>query len=228
MEKVERVPGDFPLILIVLLLVGVGLSVLFSSSYFHAERLTGNSFYFFSRQALRVIIGVIVGFIASRTSSEKLKGYAGWLLGISLGLTILTFVPGVGEPIQGSRRWIFIFGTSFEPSELVKFSIVLYLSNIFSKKREKINDAINTLLPPLIVVSLFVTLIYLQNDFSTAFFILFIAFLMFYIAEVRLMYFFLFALIVLPQVFFAFPQHREKNNTRFLQCRQHQEFHLFL
>lgn len=198
MEKVERVPGDFTLILIIVLLVGVGLSVLFSSSYFHAEKLTGNPYYFFRRQVLRVIIGIVLGFIASRTPSTTLQRYTAWFLIISLILTILTFVPGIGTPIQGSRRWIFIFGNSFEPSELAKFSIVLYLASIFSKKREKINDAINTLLPPFIVVSIFVALIYLQNDFSTAFFILFIAFLMFYVAEVRLLYFFLFAVVVIP------------------------------
>jgi cell division protein FtsW len=115
-----------------------------------------------------------------------------------LMLTVLTFVPGIGRPIMGARRWLFVFGQSFEPSELVKFSIVLYLAAIFSKKQDRINDPVNSLLPPLLVVSLFVTLIYLQNDFSTAFFILLIALAMFLIAQVRVLYFILLSLLFVP------------------------------
>ena len=197
----ERVPRDFALILTIILLLGLGLSMLFSSSYFQGERISGNPFFFFRRQILRIIIGVILGFLASKTSSETLKKATALVLFSALVLTILTFVPGIGRPIQGSRRWIFIFGVSFEPSELVKFSLVLYLANIFSKKRERLNDAVNSLLPPIIIVTIFVGLIYLQNDFSTAFFVLFVSFLMFFIAEVRILYFFLFTVICTPLIF---------------------------
>ena len=99
---------------------------------------------------------------------------------------------------MGARRWLFVFGQSFEPSELVKFSIVLYLAAIFSKKQDRINDPVNSLLPPLLVVSLFVALIYLQNDFSTAFFILLIALAMFLIAQVRILFFLLLSLLFVP------------------------------
>jgi cell division protein FtsW len=80
----------------------------------------------------------------------------------------------------------------------VKFSIVLYLAAILSKKQDRINDPVNSLLPPLLVVSLFVTLIYLQNDFSTAFFILLIALAMFLIAQVRVLFFILLSLLFVP------------------------------
>ena len=60
------------------------------------------------------------------------------------------------------------------------------------------NDPVNSILPPLIIVFLFVTLIYLQNDFSTAFFILFIAFVIFFIANIGLLYFFLLGAMIVP------------------------------
>jgi cell division protein FtsW len=93
---------------------------------------------------------------------------------------------------------LFVFGQSFEPSELVKFAVVLYLAAIFAKKQDRINDPVNSLLPPLLVVALFVTLIYLQNDFSTAFFILLISLAMFLIAQVRIVYFVLLSLLFVP------------------------------
>jgi cell division protein FtsW len=76
--------------------------------------------------------------------------------------------------------------------------VVLYLAAIFSKKRERINDPVNSILPPLLIVTVFVTLIYFQNDFSTAFFILFIALTMFYIAQVKLRYFVMLSALVIP------------------------------
>ena len=198
MEKVERTPGDFTLVLSVILLLGVGLSVLFSSSYYHGETNFGNPYFFLRRQILRILAGVILGFIAARTPSEALRKYTPVFLFGALVLTVLTFVPGIGTSIQGSRRWLILFGLSLEPSEVVKFAVVLYLANLFAKKEDKINDPLNTLLPPLIVVAFSVGLIYLQNDFSTAFFIVFVSFLMFYVAEIRLMYFALLSAVALP------------------------------
>jgi cell division protein FtsW len=111
---------------------------------------------------------------------------------------VLTFVPGIGEPVQGARRWLFIFGVSIQPSELVKLALVMYLASIFSKKRERINDALNALLPPLLIVAVFVALTYMQNDFSTAFFILIVSLAMFLVAQVRMLHLLLLSVLVVP------------------------------
>ena len=156
------------------------------------------AFYFFKRQLIWVVLGAVAAAIAAHLPLSVLRQGTPVVLAAALILTVLTFIPGIGEPIMGARRWLFLFGQSFEPSELVKFSVVLYLASIFSKKQDRINDPINALLPPLLVVSLFVTLIYLQNDFSTAFFIVLIALAMFLIAQVRIIYFVLLSLLFVP------------------------------
>ncbi|UCG00254.1 MAG: putative lipid II flippase FtsW [Spirochaetaceae bacterium] len=179
-------------------MLGIGLSVLFSASTYYGDRLFEDPFYFFKRQLLWVTLGVVAAAIAAHLPLSFLRQATPFLVVAALLLTILTFVPGIGQPIMGARRWLFLFGQSFEPSEVVKFSLVLYLAAIFSKKRDRINDPVNSLLPPLLVVSLFVTLIYLQNDFSTAFFILLIALAMFLIAQVRIIYFILLSLLFVP------------------------------
>lgn len=198
LERIEKPHGDALLLLVLILMSGIGLSVLFSASTYYAERLFQDPYYFVRRQLLWVILGTVAALIAARLPLTLLRQATPIVLAVALILTVLTFVPGIGQPIMGARRWLFLFGQSFEPSELVKFSLVLYLAAIFSKKKDRINDPVNSLLPPLLVVSLFITLIYLQNDFSTAFFILLIALAMFLIAQVRIIYFVLLSLLFVP------------------------------
>jgi cell division protein FtsW len=198
LERIDKRAGDFLLLLTLILLTGVGLSMLFSASHYYALRVFDDSFYFFKRQIIWILLGCLVALIASKTPLEFFKETTPYLLLLALVLSLLTFVPGIGRSILGARRWIFFFGQSFEPSELVKFAVVLYLAAIFSKKRERINDPVNSILPPLLIVTVFVTLIYFQNDFSTAFFILFIALTMFYIAQVKLRYFVMLSALVIP------------------------------
>jgi cell division protein FtsW len=198
LERIGKPRGDALLLLILIAMIGIGLSVLFSASTYYAERLFDDPFHFFKRQLLWVLLGTVAATVVAHMPLQVLRRGTPFVVVAALILTILTFVPGIGQPIMGARRWLFLFGQSFEPSELVKFSLVLYLAAIFAKKQDRINDPLNSLLPPLLVVSLFVTLIYLQNDFSTAFFLLLVALAMFLIAQVRIVYFVLLSLLFVP------------------------------
>ncbi|MCK4513824.1 MAG: FtsW/RodA/SpoVE family cell cycle protein, partial [Spirochaetaceae bacterium] len=164
--------GDRSLLLVLFLLVGVGLASLFSSSYFWAEQLYGDAFRLIRRQAVYVGLGLVLAFVASRISLERLRGNVLLLLLGGLISMILTFVPGLGEEYLGARRWIFFLGYSFQPSEFIKVIIIFYLAHILSKKEDQLNDTLNSIMPPMIVVGLFGAIIYLQNDFSTAVFVI--------------------------------------------------------
>jgi cell division protein FtsW len=198
LERIEREPWDLPLLLTQVLLLGLGLAAMFSASAYEGERLFADPYYFLKRQLAWAAIGVVAAVAAAQVRLESLRRLAPYLLGVALLLTLLTFVPGIGRPLLGARRWLFLFGQSFQPSELVKLALVVYLAAIFSKKQQRINDPVNALLPPLLVVMLFVVLIYLQNDFSTAFFVLLLSLSMFLVAQVRILYFALLCLLVLP------------------------------
>jgi cell division protein FtsW len=198
MERVEKKSGDFILVVIIALLVGFGLSILYSASYAHAEKLGRDPHYFFYKQILWIVLGAVAAFVASCTPLEFFWRTVPLILLASFVLILLTFIPQLGQPILGARRWIFFFGMSFQPSELVKVALILYLAKIFSKKEQHIDKPFRSLLPPLIVVIVFVALILIQNDFSTALFIFLIALLVFYIARVRLVYFLLLSFIIIP------------------------------
>ncbi|HUX12891.1 MAG TPA: putative lipid II flippase FtsW [Spirochaetia bacterium] len=197
-ERIEKGSSDFALGGVLLLLLGVGLSMLFSSSYYWAQSLVQDPYFFFKRQIIWVLVGLLFGILAARISLDFLKRIVPWLLLFTLAAMILTFIPGIGTKYLGARRWVFAFGFSFQPSELVKLALVVYLAYILDKKSDRFDDPVNSLLPPFIVVLVFSALIYMQNDYSTSVFVLLVAATLFFVAKVPLRYFFAIGVTVLP------------------------------
>jgi cell division protein FtsW len=120
------------------------------------------------------------------------------LVFLSIVLCLLVFVPGIGVTKNGANRWIKLFGWTYQPSELVKFTLPLYLAHIFDKKQDDLDSFSRGILPPVLITALFFVLIYLQNNFSTAVFIAVNALIIFFIAGVQLRYFFAAIVMLLP------------------------------
>lgn len=190
-EKVRAEKADFLLFLTLVLLVGLGTAVLFSASYFKAERLSGSPYYFIQKQLVLLALGGVLAWFASRMNLDQVRRWVPLLLLISAVLMLAVFLPvwDAGE-IYGARRWIVKFGLSFQPSELAKLTVVLYLASMFAKKEGRLNDVGRSLLPPFSVSFVFVGLTLLQNDYSTAMFLLFVILVLFFLADVKLQYWF--------------------------------------
>jgi cell division protein FtsW len=219
-ERIEKKHSmDSVLLAVLVLLVTVGVSMLFSSSYFRADNLFGDPLYFFRRQTLWVLLGSAAAVIASRINLAFVQKQMPLILLVSLLLMLLTLVPGVGTEFLGARRWIFLFGYSFQPSELAKLTVVLYLAFILSRKQDQMDDPVNAILPPIIVVAVFAALIYVQNDFSTAFFVVFVALGMFFVASVPLRYFIGLGAMTLPLgiILLLSREHRVKRLLSYLE-----------
>ena len=187
--QIEKETGkkiDPVLFYIMMLLLGTGLTFLFSSSYPNALRLDKAPEYFLKRQLVMVGAGIIGAAVFAAVPIEKLKKSVPFFLILSfiLSLAVLT----AGREIQGARRWIVLAGHSFQPSELVKISVVLYISSVFAKKYNKI-DELYTVSHPAVVVAVFALMIFAQNDFSTAMFLILVSSSMFFIAGVKIRYF---------------------------------------
>ena len=197
-EPTEKKASDLVFLGLLVLLAGAGLVAVFSSSFYYAEQLTGDSRYFFKKHLWQLCLGGVLAYLASKLSLDFIRKYTPVLVVFSFALLCLTFVPGLGTQVQGARRWFIIFGQSFQPSELAKLSVVMYLAYLFSKKEDRMGDFFNSVLPPLLIVAAFAGLIYLQNDFSTAVFVLFVSFIMFFITGIKLIYFILTGSIAVP------------------------------
>jgi cell division protein FtsW len=101
---------------------------------------------------------------------------------------------------NGSARWIKIGSWTYQPSELVKLVLPVYLAHFFDKKKDTL-DRLRCVFPPLIVTVIFFSLIYLQNNFSTAVFIAVVALVMFLLSGVKMTYFTSAAVMLIPVSF---------------------------
>jgi cell division protein FtsW len=199
-ERSPRSTGiNYLLAASVFLLTGLGLVTLYSSSYAFASRFYRSGLYFISGQLRAGALGMALFFLASRVNLELLRKLVKPLVVFAVVLCILTFVPGIGNTRNGASRWIKLpGGVTFQPSELVKFILPLYLAHIFDKKQDRLDEFSAGVLPPVLVTALFFIIIYLQNNFSTAVFIAVNALFIFFLAGVKLRYFFSAVVMLLP------------------------------
>jgi cell division protein FtsW len=107
-------------------------------------------------------------------------------------------VPGIGVERYGASRWIVIASVSYQPSEMVKFVLPLYLAHLLDKKEGNLDNFYTGVLPPVLITRIFFGLIYIQNNFSTAVFIVFNAMIIFYLAGMRYRYFLAAIAMIIP------------------------------
>lgn len=170
-------------------LVMLGLVMILSASSVHSFAEYGSSFLFFNRQLLWSAIG-IVGFIAfARLDYHRLHGFGYVLFGVVTLLLMAVLVPGIGQEVGGSSRWIAAGPLSFQPSELAKLALVLFAADVFSRKDErKLGFLSHTVLPMLPALGLLAMLIMMQPDLGTTLLLGFIGFGMLFIAGAPMLY----------------------------------------
>jgi cell division protein FtsW len=190
--------GDHVLSAAIFLLTGVGLATLYSSSYAYGQRFFGDGLFFISRQFTLALGGLLLFFCASRVNLEFLRTLIKPLTAFAAFLCILPFFPGIGVTKNGASRWINLGFHTFQPSELVKCILPLYLAHIFDKKQHDPDSFRSGILPPVMITAVFFILIYLQNNFSTAVFVAVNALVIFFLAGVRIRYFIAAVVMLLP------------------------------
>ena len=223
MERIEKQRGDMFLVMLLVVILGVGLALLFSSSWSFSSRVYHDPLFLVKRQLLWAGLGGAVAFIVSLT---PLAVFRRWMPAILLGtfvVILLPFLPQLGASVLGSRRWIAVFGLSFQPSELVKLTLVLYIASYFARREEGEKITMNTLIPPFLVTCVFAGIVLLQNDYSTSIFTLVIGLSMMYIARVRLLHFFLVTLYTVPLGFLLLftREHRVQRLLAFFDLSSH-------
>lgn len=189
---------DIVFVLLVILFSGIGLITLYSGSISYAERLFGDPLYFIKRQSINLLIGLIALILCSSISLEFLRKQLPRLVILTLILCILPFIPGIGISKNGASRWIGTGSSTFQPSEMVKPVLVLFLANLFAKKHDRLDEPDVSVFPAAIMSFVFIFLIFIQNDFSKSIFILIVALTMFLIAGVDIKWFVKLCILSLP------------------------------
>ncbi|NEO99603.1 MAG: FtsW/RodA/SpoVE family cell cycle protein [Symploca sp. SIO2E9] len=109
----------------------MGLAVLFSASYPSADAEFGDGLYYFKRQLIWVVLGLVGFNLLVRTPLRYLLGVTHWFVLLLLGFILITRIPGVGTTVNGATRWLSLGPVPLQPSELIKPFLVLQSSRIF-------------------------------------------------------------------------------------------------
>lgn len=152
-------------ILLVLGLVIFGCIMVYSASCYSAEYRYKNQFFFLYKQLFGVVLGIFALVFFSFFDYHLLKKFRYWILGVSVILLILVFVPGFGVQSYGANRWVNLLGISIQPSEIAKFALVLFLAYYLSEKHDKIKT-FKGLLPPLCVAGVLCVLVIIEPSMS--------------------------------------------------------------
>ena len=143
--------------------------MIYSSSYIISEFKYNNPYKYVLHQSLFFIIGSILMFIFSKIDYNIYKKYANTFLGICFLLLLLVLIPGIGTVRNGSRSWFRLFGFSFQPSELLKLSLIIFTSKYLSNNDQYKRNTIKFMAPLLLVIGFFFFLILLEPDFGSGF-----------------------------------------------------------
>jgi cell division protein FtsW len=179
--------SDIGFLACVILLCGLGIFALFFCSQNLAQRMFGNPFYFVKRQLVCVAIGFCGFFLFASLRMSIIRRMLPVIVIGTLILCLLTFVPGISIERNGARRWLRMpFSFTLQPSEFVKFAVVLFLANLFDKQQKLTALEEKSVLPSVIGLSLFSFLVFLQKDFSTCVFIFAVGLIMFFESGAKL------------------------------------------
>lgn len=174
---------DKVLLTLVLMVACIGVVAVYNSSSVFALENYGDSTRFLRLHLLYLGLGITVMFAFMHVKPEFLRKlvYPGYMLG--LVLLILVLVPEIGREIGGSRRWMSVWGFSFQPSEFCKYMLVIYIAHFLAKKSDRMDSFRVGILSPMIAGGLYVLLIFAEPDLGTASLAFMVLFVMLFIGN---------------------------------------------
>ena len=195
--RAEKGGIDLTFMFLVLILLAIGLIMLFSASYASAYYETGNSFYYISRQLLFAIVGIIGMFVVANIDYHILHRFAFLIyIGTVFLLILVLFV----HTREDTRRWIPLGFTTFQPSELAKFAVVLIFAHLISTNYDRMKDPKYGVWPFLALMGIVVLLMLLEPHLSGTILILSIGIIMMFVGGTDLKWFMIGGLLLAAAV----------------------------
>jgi cell division protein FtsW len=190
--RLPRVAGkvDAWLLIIVLTLVCIGIVTVYSASSFQAARDQGDASYYFQRELMWAILGIVAMLLTLRVDYRQWRRFS--LVGMLIILPLLVIVLRFGVNVYGASRWLSLGSFfSFEPSELTKLVLALYIADWLARKGDQVGTFLYGLVPFIILVGIVLGLVLLENDLGTAIIIAGFATAMFFTAGANITQFLL-------------------------------------
>lgn len=180
---------DYSLLFIVIFLICFGLVMLYSTSSYNGELKFGDAAFYVKRQIRATLLGFVCMFIIARIDYHFWKHF--WLLAYIVAMGLCILVMFVGEETNGSRRWLDLKVISFQPSELAKLAMIVFLAVIISNAPKAMGNFRS--LVKVIVLALPMVGVVAMENLSTAIIILGIAVALVFVSSPKYLQFILIA-----------------------------------
>lgn len=194
---------DYSLFVVTLVLALTGVVMVFSSSVVFAKERFGDANFFSFKQLLAAALGLAVLFVVMKVDYHILQKPAVVFSGLAaaMGLCVMVmFLP----PVRNTYRWIQLPGLSFQPSELAKVALVVFLAYFLTKRSGHINNIRFTLIPITVIVGILAGLILMQKDLGTAVALTLTTAILVFVAGLNLRWIGITALLSVPVVYVLF------------------------
>lgn len=204
-KKIDR----WSLFFIPLILSVIGLFFIFEASSISTFHYYDDSFYYLKLQLMWLVIGLFLMIFFSFFDYHRLYYLSFPIFLVTIVSLILVLIPGIGHSVAGARRWIDLGIINFQPTELAKLSVILYLCSWFLYKERK------RFFSFILLLSFLVFLIMLQPDMGTAIIIFSLFVIIYFLAGVELHYLLLFVPLSIT-IFFVLIQTSSYRLRRFM------------
>ena len=186
---------DSVLLTIVLALLLGGFVILASASISISDSATDNPFFYVQRQLFAAAIGGAAGFVCLYVPMQVWRSLSLLLLFVGLALLVVVLLPGVGQEVNGSTRWLRLGVINLQVSEPARFCFLIYLAGYLVRQNKSLRDEFTGFLRPMIVLTVACVLLLAEPDFGAAVVLLATALVMMFVAGARLRDFFLFFMV---------------------------------
>jgi cell division protein FtsW len=146
----------------------IGLVMVASASISVSDHESGKPFFYFEKQLLYVMMGLVAAFIAMAIPTSVWERHSKWLLVGGFALLVLVLLPGIGHEVNGSRRWVRLGFMNFQASELARVMLLTYLSSYAVRRSEELSTSFQGFMKPVAVLVVAAVLLLLEPDFGAA------------------------------------------------------------
>lgn len=168
--KNKRGVIDFPLFIVILILLAIGVNMVFSAGMYEDSQYYGDSYYHLKRQIVWAAMGITAMLFMASVDYKKLRSKRILSLGM-IGTLILLIIVLLPTPISisrnGASRWIGYQSYNIQPSEIAKIVIILYTADYISRKGERMKKFGKGVLPILMMAAIYALLIIKEPNMST-------------------------------------------------------------
>jgi len=184
---------DLLLLLVVGTLLCGGLIMLTSASMAIAERNNGDPFFYLERQAFAALIGLAGAWVMLKVPTGIWERLGLLLVAVAFILLVAVLVPGLGQTVNGSTRWLRVAGVNLvQVSEPARLLLLMYLSGYAVRHRRELSERFVGFLKPMLLISAACVLLLMEPDFGSATVLLAITLAVLFVAGARLRDFALF------------------------------------